>query len=76
MADISNELIYDVLRKIRSDVSERKQGQRETNARLNVLTTQFVGLQQDISNIYATLPRHDPHLDRIERRLEIAEVTS
>jgi septal ring factor EnvC (AmiA/AmiB activator) len=74
MTEITNELMYEVLKKIQSDVSELKQGQRETNARLNALTTHFVGLQQDISNIYATLTRHDARLDRIERRLEIVEV--
>ena len=32
-----------------------------------------ISLQQDVHNIYAILARHDTRLDRIERRLELAE---
>jgi hypothetical protein len=74
MAEIDSELMYEVLKKIQSDISELKDGQRETNARLNAVGTHLTGLQQDISNIYAILTRHDSRLDRIERRLEIVEV--
>jgi len=73
MAEITNELIYEIPARIQSDISELKRGRRETNARLNAPTTDLVGLRQDISNISATLTRHQARLDRIERRLEIAE---
>jgi septal ring factor EnvC (AmiA/AmiB activator) len=75
MADVTNELMYEVLKKIQSDTSELKDGQREANSRLNALLTHLIALQQDISNIYSTLTRHDARLDRIERRLELAEAT-
>jgi len=74
MAEVTNELIYEVLKKLQTDMAEVKQEVRDTNARLNALTTHMVGLQQDISNIYAMLTRHDGRLDRIERRLELSEV--
>jgi septal ring factor EnvC (AmiA/AmiB activator) len=73
MAAVTNELIYEVLKQVQSDIAEPKQGQREINARLNALTAHMVGLQQDISNIYATLTRQDARLERIERRLELSE---
>jgi peptidoglycan hydrolase CwlO-like protein len=69
MAAVTNELIYEVLKQVQSDIAELKQGQREINARLNALTTHMVGLQQD----YATLTRQDARLERIERRLELSE---
>jgi hypothetical protein len=74
MAEVTNELMYEVLKKIQTDMSELKEGQRETNSRLNALTTHMIALQQDVSNVYATLVRHEGRLDRIERRLELTEV--
>jgi hypothetical protein len=76
MADVTNELMYEVLKSMRSDIAAMKEGQRETNAALNAIRIHMVGLQQDVQNIYATLTRHEIRLDRIERRLEIAEVTT
>jgi hypothetical protein len=35
--------------------------------------TQTIAVQQDIHNIHSILVRHDARLQRIERRLEIAE---
>jgi hypothetical protein len=35
----------------------------------------MVALQRDVQNIYPMLTRHETRLDRIERRLEIAEVS-
>jgi hypothetical protein len=33
----------------------------------------MVAMAQDIQNVYVVLTRHESRLDRIERRLEIAE---
>jgi len=74
MAEATNELIYEVLKQLPSDIAEVKAELRSVNGRLNAITTHMVGLQQDIANIYATLVRHDARLGRIERRLELAEV--
>jgi hypothetical protein len=75
MVEVTNELMYEVLKQLQPDTTALKEGQRETNAALNAIRIHMVGLQQDIQNIYATLTRHDARLDRIERRLEIAEVS-
>jgi hypothetical protein len=73
MAEVTNELMYEILKRLRPDMAELKEGQRQTNARLNALTTHVLGLHQDVANIYATMTRHELRLERIERRLEIAE---
>ena len=76
MADATSELIYEVSKQLQHDMAGVKEAMRENTAALNAIRTHMVGLQQDIQNIYATLTRHDGRLDRIERRLEIAEVGS
>jgi septal ring factor EnvC (AmiA/AmiB activator) len=73
MAEVTQELMYEVLNQIQSDMAGLKDGQREHTAALNAVRTYMVALQQDVSNIYAILVRHENRLDRIERRLEISE---
>jgi hypothetical protein len=73
MAEVTNELMYEVLKQIQSDVAGLKDGQRELTSAMNAVRTYLVALQQDVSNIYTILVRHDTRLDRIERRLDIAE---
>ena len=74
MAEVTNELMYEVLKPLQSDMAGVKDALRENNAALNAMRTHLVGIHQDIQNIYATLGRHEARLERIERRLEIAEV--
>jgi len=73
MAEVTNELIYEVLKQIQSDVSGLKEGLRENTAALNALRTYVIAQHQDIQNIYGILARHDGRLERIERRLELSE---
>ena len=73
MAEVSNELIYEVLEQLQSDMAGVKEAWHETTAALNAQRTHLVALHQDIQNIYTILARHDGRLARIERRLEITE---
>jgi hypothetical protein len=73
MAEVTSELIYEVLKKMQPDVAALKEGQRETNSALNAIRIHMVAMQQDIQNVYVALTRHETGFDRIERRLEIAE---
>jgi septal ring factor EnvC (AmiA/AmiB activator) len=75
MVEVTQELKYEVLKQIQSDMAGLKDGQREHAAALNEVRTHMVALQQDVSNIYAVLGRHENRLDRIERRLNIVEVS-
>ncbi len=74
MAEVTNELIYEILKQLQPDMAGVKETLRETNASLNAIRIHLLGVHQDIQNIYATLSRNDARLDRIERRLEIVEV--
>jgi hypothetical protein len=69
MAEITNELMYEMSRALQPDIAALREGQRETNAALNAIRIHMVGMHQDIQNIYATLTRHETRLDRIERGL-------
>jgi septal ring factor EnvC (AmiA/AmiB activator) len=73
VAEVTTELVYEALTQMQSDMAAVKEGLRETNSALNAMRTHIVAMQQDIQNIYGVLTRHESRLDRIERRLGIAE---
>jgi hypothetical protein len=73
MAEVTNELMYEVLKQVQSDVAGLKDAWLENTAALNAIRTHMIAQSQDIQNIYAILARHDGRLARIERRLEITE---
>jgi hypothetical protein len=73
VAEMNGELIYEMLKRIQSDVSTLKEGQREIKAEIGAMRGTMISMQQDIHNIYGILARHDDRLDRIERRLELRE---
>jgi len=74
MADVSNGLMYQVLKQLPSDMVGAKHALRENTAALNALRTYVIAQAWDIHNIYAILGRHDSCLERIERHLDIVEV--
>jgi hypothetical protein len=73
MAEVTNELIYEVLKKLQADMAGVKESLREINGSMNAMRTHLVAQAQDIRNIYTILAHHDARLARIERRLEIVE---
>jgi len=73
MAEVTNELIFEVLKSLHADVRVLKDGQREIKQELISIRGQLIAMNQDIHNIYGILSRHDERLDRIEKRLELHE---
>lgn len=74
MAEITQELMYELLKRMHADISGLKHGQTEIKAELNAMRGTMISMQQDIHNIYGVLTRHDQRLDRIENRLELREL--
>ena len=74
MTDISQELMFELLKKIQADTHSLKQGQSEIRAEINALRGTMISMQKDIHNIYSVLSRHEDRLDRIENRLELREL--
>ncbi len=74
MAEITNELMYELLKKMQSDLSAVKLTVGELKVEFNNMCGVMVSMQSDIHNMYGILGRHDERLDRIERRLELREL--
>lgn len=74
MAEVTNELIFEILKKMQSDVSSLNAQMGEVRQELVSTRLSSMSMQNDIHNIYGILGRLDNRLDRIERRLELREL--
>lgn len=73
MAEVTNELMFELLKRMHHEQSELRQDVSEVKTELNVIRGHLLAIQTDVHNIYGILARHDTRLDRIERRLDIRE---
>ena len=73
MAEISSDLLIEILNKIQDRLSAIEHKVDELKAEMQAMRGHMVAMQQDINNIYATLARHETRFDRVERRLGIVE---
>jgi hypothetical protein len=74
MAEVTNELMYELLKRVHADISSTRDGLTECRQELVSIPLQQLGMQNDIHNIYSMLVRSDQRLERIERRLELREL--
>ncbi len=73
MAEVTNELMYEVLKALRDDDARVQDGQQDIRTELQAIRGHMLAVQTDIGNVYTILARHDLRLGRIERRLEIVD---
>jgi len=73
MAELSSELVYEILKAVRADISVLSTKTDELKAEMQAFRGHMISLQQDVHNIYAILGRHEARLERIERRLDLVE---
>ncbi|OHV88473.1 hypothetical protein [Mesorhizobium sp. ORS 3428] len=74
MPEATNELMFELLKRVHQEIGELRQDVSETKRELNVMRGHMVATQSDIHNIYGILARQDNRLERIERRLELREL--
>jgi septation ring formation regulator EzrA len=73
MAEVSNELFFEVLKQVQQRLDRVDSKVDELKSEMNALRGHMISLQQDTHNIYGMLGRHDGPLERIERRLELSD---
>jgi len=74
MPEVTNELMYELMKRMHHELSEVRQDVGEVKKELNVIRGHLIAVQTDVHNIYGILARHDERLDRIEKRLELREL--
>jgi hypothetical protein len=73
MAEVTNELMYELLKRVHHGQVELRQDVSEIKTELNVIRGHLLAVQTDVHSIYGILARHDQRLDRIDRRLDLRE---
>lgn len=81
MAEVTPELIFEVLKSVQArlaqvdgKIDELKQEMQASRTSQNGIRQEITSVFQEISGIHATLVRHEGRLDRIETRLELSDV--
>jgi chromosome segregation ATPase len=82
MVEVTNALIYEVLKAMQARLGNMDEGQREVRGELRAVRgnlqavqTQMSAMQLDIGNLYESFTALDTRLARIERRLDIIDVS-
>ncbi|MDX8460290.1 hypothetical protein [Mesorhizobium humile] len=74
MPEATNELMFELLKRVHHEIGELRQDVSEAKRELNVMRGHMVATQSDIHNIYGILGRQDERLERIDRRLDLREL--
>jgi len=74
MSEVTNELMFELLKRVHHEIGELRQDVSETKRELNVMRGHMVATQSDIHNVYGILARQDERLERIDRRLDQREL--
>ena len=75
MAEVSNELIYEVLKSVQERLGNIETGFVEVRTELRAMNGHFVAMQTDIANLYIAHSNKDTRLSRIERRLDLVDTS-
>jgi tetrahydromethanopterin S-methyltransferase subunit G len=73
MVEVSNELIYEVLKQVQQRLDRVDYKVDELKSELSAIRGHQISMQQDLHNVYGILGRYDLRLEHIEQRLEIHE---
>ena len=73
MAEVSNELMFEVLKWLQNNQMNLQESLTEVKAELRAIRGHMVATQADIANLYAGQAKIELRLERIEKRLELAD---
>jgi len=73
MAEVSNELIFEVLKQVQQRLDRVHHKVDEIKSELIALPGHQISMLQAFQNVYGILGRSDARLDHIERRLELTD---
>ena len=71
MTAVTNELMFEVLKKIQERIERMDESMRIMGNEMQAIRQHQAAQSRETSNIYDKLVGHDLRLDRIERRLDL-----
>ena len=73
MAEVTNELIHEVLKAMQARLSNIEGSMVEVKTEIQAVRGHMLAIQTDVANLYAGQANIEFRLGRIERRLELTE---
>ncbi len=73
MAEISNDLLFEILKRIQGDIADMRDDISELKTRATALDEHMGGLIIQVSGNNNRLDRMDERLKRVERRLDLSD---
>jgi len=73
MTNVSNELLYEVLKSMQDSLSDVKAQLREVRDEIRAMRTHMLAFQTDINNLYNGQAEMSLRLERVERRLNLTD---
>jgi len=74
MADVTQELIHEILRRVHVRADKSDNAIRDVRSEIGSIRLSLHAHQNDINTLYTMLHRIDERLERIENRLELREL--
>lgn len=74
MAEVTSELLFELMKRMHTDLAGLKDGQKDIRQDLLSLRNQIHLLQGDFNTMRGSLAQFETRLDRIENRLELREL--
>ncbi|MCM2476984.1 hypothetical protein HGO38_26395 [Rhizobium sp. CG5] len=74
MAEVTSELLFELMKRMHTDLAGLKDGQKDIRQDLLSLRNQIHLLQGDFNTMRGSLAHFETRLDRIENRLELREL--
>ena len=73
MAEITNELIHEVLKSMQARLGNLERGQKEVAARISALQTHMRTVERGVANLRVPLAALEARIARIERHLGVGK---
>jgi len=73
MPNVTNELVYELLKQINERLTRMEQGQELQSTRLNNMDTKLAALQGDVANLYAGQQIMREDVIKTFRRMDVIE---
>ncbi|KKX33849.1 hypothetical protein [Rhizobium sp. LC145] len=74
MAEITNDLVYELMKRMHSELGNLREDQRGLRQDVISLRNHMHVMQGDMNNLHTTMAQVLVRLDRIENRLELREL--
>jgi TolA-binding protein len=75
MAEITNELMYELMKRMHGEMANLRDGQNDLRQDFISLRNHMHVMQGDVNNLRTTMAQVLIRLDRIENRLELRELS-